>query len=253
MANFKKEAIELYLSIAKVKGSNSNKFNRAAKLLYNIETLDQKFRGIVARGIESNTEHSRCALALLLMLHTGIRVGNEGSAEGYMTKPHPNQKDAVPKFVQTYGLTTLLIDHVTVRASKVKLMFLGKKQVDNYFSIGPDKDLAYWIVTLQNNSEDSNSKTLFNVTDYQLTKFIKKYVGSHFSPKDFRCARANYYACSYIVDYFEATYKTKKTLKEDIKAMYGSVSEQLNNTLGVCKKSYVHPDIPIWAENNLLN
>jgi DNA topoisomerase IB len=224
-----------YLVFGKVRGHQSNKWNRATKLAYRFNELNEKFRGIVKRGIYNNTEHSRCALALLLMMHTGIRVGNEGSAEGYMTKPHPYSKEK-PKFVKTYGLTTITWDHVTVLRNKVVLLFTGKKSVSNSFTLY-DKFIRIAFKALQDNSQ--NNCTVFGVTDYMLTKFIKKYVGKGFTPKDFRCMKGNLYAWEYAAIINWSSIPTKKLFKKELKHMYEFVAGYLNNTPAVCKRNYV--------------
>jgi len=239
-----------YVLFGKVRGHQKDKFNRATKLAYRFEELDAKFRGIVERGIVSNTEHARCALAMLLMMHTGIRLGNEDSAEGYMTKPHPNQKDKVPEFVKTYGLTTLLGEHIEiVNWKKCLINFVGKKQVANAFII-TDKEIVRSIAILKDYQLTGNeAEPIFGITPYILTKFVKKHVGKGFSPKDFRCMKANLEAWKYVGRYDWTSYNKKET-KQQIKAMYEHVANMLNNTPGVCKKSYVCGDLPLYLSNN---
>lgn len=232
-----------YLVGGKIRGQQKNKWNRAAKLAYRFDELDKKFRCIVDRG-NAYTEHARCALALLLMMHTGIRVGNEGSAEGYMTVPHPHSKKK-PEFVKTYGLTTLLKQHFVIGRKSVKISFVGKKQVDNYFTI-TDPQL---VTQLKFMFLYSQTDTAFGITDYMLTKFIKKYVGKGFSPKDFRCMRANLYAWEVAADLSWDEMETKKEFRESLKVVFCAVSEKLNNTPGVCKKSYVCPELSVHLED----
>lgn len=235
-----------YRFFGSVRGHLSNKWNRSTKLADRFIELDKKFRGIVERGVRGAkhngaTEHSRCALALLLMMHTGIRVGNEGSAEGYMTKPHPYSKEK-PKFVQTYGLTTLLWEHIKLNRTSVELFFVGKKQVDNKFQLY-DPQIVKWL-RIMKDTHLSNQDQVFYISDYQLTKFIKRYVGRSFSPKDFRCMRANMYAWEFATTIDWAAIPTKGAFKKDLKAMYEFVASKLNNTPGVCRKSYVHEGLP---------
>jgi len=234
---------ETYLFFGKVRGSNNNKFNRVAKLAYQFDELDRKFHSFIDKG-SGVTEHSRLALCVLLIMHSGIRVGNEGSAEGYMTIPHPNSKKK-PEFVQTYGLTTLKKEHVSFTQSRryANLFFLGKKQVENSFTFS-GKLKQYLLQTVQN----CETETLFNITAYQLTKFIKRYVGKQFSPKDFRTLRANMIAYKKHKDNVDSIKEcvayygdkiTKTLVRQSVKEIAEEVSEKLNNTVGVCKKSYI--------------
>lgn len=218
----------------------SDKHNRMVKLACNFEELSNKFDGMIARG-GFVSETARLALACKMMMYTGIRIGNEGSAEGYMTKPHPMSKDE-PKFVQTYGLTTLLGEHVQIKGRKVYFYFLGKKHVDNAFEVSGD--LAIQVKTLM---KVYKGNTLFGINNYQLTKFIKKYVGRSFTPKDFRTMRANMLAYEMFEEICERELpRTKKEFNAEVREICQYVCEHLNNTPAVCKKSYI--DSMIWDE-----
>lgn len=223
------------------KASYSDKHNRMVKLAERFEELSDKFDGMIIRG-QVGSFQARLALACKLMMYSGIRIGNEGSAEGYMTKPHPNSKKE-PEFVQTYGLTTIRKEHVTFKRGKAYLNFLGKKQVDNSFTfVG---DTAKYLKALYEMTTDN--ETLFEISVYELTKFIKKYVGKHFTPKDFRTMRANMVAYETLSEICERELPTTKSeLNKEKKEIAVTVSEALNNTPGVCKASYI--DERIWEE-----
>ncbi|MEW5323906.1 hypothetical protein V2J23_18175, partial [Geobacillus thermoleovorans] len=75
------------------------------------------------------------AVALLVVISTGIRIGNEDSAEGYVSDL--KYSDNYGKEVNTYGLATLRQEHVHVRNGIVHFDFVGKKQVDNSFKLNP--------------------------------------------------------------------------------------------------------------------
>lgn len=219
----------------------SNKHNRMVKLAVRFEELSDKFDGFIERGNHVSMQ-SRLALACKMMMYTGIRIGNEGSAEGYITKPHPNSKKE-PEFVQTYGLTTLMAEHVIVKGRKVHLNFIGKKQVENSFTL--TGTLAKQVKELL--KDNVQGEPLFGITVYELTKFIKKYVGKHFTPKDFRTMRANMCAWEKFEEICERELpSTKSEFNKEVKEIAVYVSENLNNTPGVCKASYI--DDMLWDE-----
>lgn len=223
------------------KANYEDKHNRMVKLASRFEELSEKFDRMIAKG-DYVTDTARCALACKMMMYTGIRIGNEGSAEGYVTKPHPNSKKK-PEFVQTYGLTTLLPEHTLVKGKKVYLNFIGKKQVENSFTL--TGDLAKQVKEVLKTVEDG--ETVFEVTEYELTKFIKRYVGRRFTPKDFRTLRANMCAWDKVRELTERELPgTKKEYNAEVKEIATYVSEQLNNTPGVCKASYI--DSYLWDE-----
>lgn len=220
--------------------SYKDKYNRMVKLAKQFEKLSEKFDGFIYRGGYLTT-NARCALACKMMMYTGIRIGNEGSAEGYITKPHPNSKKE-PEFVQTYGLTTLLPEHVIVDMNgDVHLNFIGKKQVENSFTItgGLASQVREVLATV------AQGETLFEITVRDLTKFIKTYVGKMFTPKDFRTMRANMYAWEKFSEICERELpNTKSEFNKEVKEITTYVSEHLNNTPGVCKASYI--DSMLW-------
>ena len=216
------------------KANYEDKHNRMVKLALRFEELSEKFDRMIEKG-GYVTDTARCALACKMMMYTGIRIGNEGSAEGYITKPHPNSKKE-PEFVQTYGLTTLLPEHVLVKGRKVFLNFIGKKQVENSFTlIG---DLAKQVKEVLKTVEQG--ETLFEITEYELTKFIKRYVGR-------RSLGANMYAWEKFMEICERELPSTKTeFNKEVKEIATYVSEHLNNTPGVCKASYI--DSMLWDE-----
>lgn len=214
----------------------NNKFNRAATLAYMFNSLESAFTS------EINNPQSKVinyCVACLMLMHTGIRVGNEDSAEGYMTNPHPNQKDKVSEFVQTFGLTTLKKEHFIVKNDKIELFFLGKKSVDNFFIINHPVIVSALKVLLDKAGENDY---VLGINDRELTSFIKLNVGERFSPKDFRCLRANILAWKFISNIPEA-FKKKAYLKLQSSLLFVFVSSMLNNTPSVCKKNYVSPNI----------
>ena len=225
-------------------GNFQNKFNRAVKLAVQFESLVGKFDRMISKG-NGTSQQARLALACKLMMTTGIRVGNEGSAEGYMTKPHPKSK-VKPQFVKTYGLTTLLPEHIIVAPRKVCLNFVGKKSVENSFRL--TGKLAKQVRFLLDNCE---SETLFDISAYKLTKFIQTYCGKNFTPKDFRTMKANMCAYEMLMEINQYELPTtKREAAAEMREIAVYVSENLNNTPGVCKASYIDPKF--WDEASKL-
>lgn len=216
-----------------------DKFNRAVKLAQRFDELERKFDRMIAKG-SYVTDAARCALACKMMMHTGIRIGNESSAEGYVTKPHP-RSGKEPEFVQTYGLTTMLPGHVLLKGKKAYINFIGKRQVENSFVV--DGELARQVREMLKTVEQG--ETLFEVTEYELTKFIKRYVGRRFMPKDFRTMRANMHAWEKFEEIRGRELpSTKSEHNREVREICEYVAEKLNNTPGVCKKSYI--DDRLW-------
>ena len=221
--------------------SNNDKFNRAAKLLSKFNETSNKMDGYIKRG-NGESLNARLALAVKMMMYTGIRIGNESSAEGYMTKPY-EYSDKKPEFVQTYGLTTLKPEHCRKVGRYVFLNFLGKKHVENTFRL--EGLLAKQFKQVLAFAEEF--ETVFEISEYELTKFIKTHVGKQFTPKDFRTMRANMFAWEKYQEICERELPTtKKERNAEVKEICQYVSQKLNNTPGVCKTSYI--DSYLWDE-----
>lgn len=235
---------ESYKFFRSLNSNFDNKFKRAVKLANKFDSLSKMLDGIIKRG-NNETENARLALALKLMMYTGIRVGNESSAEGYMTIPHPNSK-AEPKFVKTYGLTSLLKKHCITGPRKVFLSFIGKKQVANSF------ELTGTLAKQMRQVLKLDLDTVFDITPYQLNKFIRKHVGENFTAKDFRTLKANMLAWEVTEEIMNRaeTPTTKKAINAEVREIFEYVAEALNNTPSVCKKSYIDDGVIEYINEN---
>jgi DNA topoisomerase IB len=239
---------------------------RAAKLLSQWQELHDKFADMVVRG-HGVTEQARHAYALLLTMETGIRIGNEGSAEGFVCenrkvagKDYPEkgikQGDVIwqhPLYgqtVQTFGVTTLLHEHVEAFPDRLEFCFTGKKIVEQNLIARDPTLLAY--------APTGNRKALFlGIDKVSLTKFVKRYVGRQFSPKDMRTACVNLkfvkrFARHY-ADAFEAT-ATKGGRKKLIAEAIEKTAEEIGHTKSVCKSAYLSsPLLRLLSEYQPIN
>lgn len=217
----------------------SDKYNRVAKLAEKANAILTKLDSIYDK--DPSGVWGQSALAVKIALMTGIRIGNDESAAGYMTKPHPNEKNKTPEFVQTFGLTTLKKNHVSVKGNIVHLKFIGKKGVDQTL-VCEDKKLAKQVKQLL--KFDFGNGRFIDVQDHLVRMFVKQFIGKKFLPKDFRTLHAN---CVFS-DLFLSTLnrqplKTQKELKAEQKELIMLVSNKLGNTPTVSKNSYIDPEL----------
>lgn len=238
--------MELTEQVLKAKISSSRSFDkkesRAKKLLLQWSELDKKLFGIMERGINTDavTFNAKCAWAVLVMMQTGIRVGNETSAEGYVSINQHSENYG--KTVQTFGLTTLQIKHCQIISPNFLVFnFTGKKQVEQNLLI-TDPMLVYGFKRIHD-GRHSDSVLLEDVTHYELTKFVKKHVGKNFTIKDIRTARVNELFIDNLLDLdYEGV-----TRKADMKKLIGSAiektAEQIGHTKAVCKTSYISREL----------
>lgn len=217
----------------------NDKYNRVAKLAKEGGRLMEKLDRTISKSVESVWGQS--ALAIKLALMTGMRVGNDDSASGYTTKPHPNEKDRKPEFVQTFGITTLKRTHVEVKGDKVTFCFKGKKSVQQSLMIR-DKRLAKQMTLLLAFQIKEKQERIFGVQDHLVRMFVKKQIGSKFLPKDFRTLHANCVASNIILSKVgDKPLTSKKELKKEQRELIETVASKLGNTPGVSKASYIDP------------
>jgi DNA topoisomerase IB len=220
--------------LGNINGSMDVKFNRVARIGSRYEEIVEDMEKIINK--EGNkvpvSQQYTASVALLCIMSTGIRIGNEDSAEGYVSELK-YKEDSFGKVVHTYGLTTILPQHVSIRNNQVNLNFVGKKQEDNSFVL--NKELSKLVIPIIN----SKYTPVFNITEDELTSFIRKKTSPYFSAKDFRTFRANVYAYNKAKTMAKPT--SKKEWKETVRAVCEYVSQYLNNTHQVVKTSYVDP------------
>jgi DNA topoisomerase IB len=222
---------ESILFVGNESGSMDVKFNRVAKIASKYNDIIRNLNKIITQssGVPTSKNYNLAA-SMLLVIKTGIRIGNEDSAEGFFSDFKEKGKT---HFARTYGLTTLRPNHVTVDKDVVKLDFTGKKHVENTFTLS--KELSKVMIPIF----QSGYNPVFGITDAELTKFIKEFTDSYLSSKDFRTFRANVYAYQKASELDKPT--TKKEWKAAAKEVYEYTSKLLNNTPQVVKTSYIDP------------
>lgn len=217
-----------------IENSSMNvKWNRIARIGKNYNSWFLEMENFIRENKSfPTTKNYNFAVAFLTIMETGIRVGNEDSAEGFYSEYKEEGKRVL---AHTYGLTTLEPRHIEVVNGKVRLDFTGKKHVQNTFQLNQKlSDLTRPII-------ESGYDPVYNMEEGELTRFIKSKTSKHLSTKDFRTFRANVLAFQFSKKQSEPT--TKKERREAISATLELVAEQLNNTKGVVKSSYVDPEL----------
>lgn len=247
--------VNLISTVGKLKGRFQSKENRAAKLLAEWPELTRKMEAMVVRGL-GRTDVSRMAYGILVTMETGIRIGNEGSAEGWICdnqitckKDNPEKGLKVgdviwrhPMYgqhVQTFGLTTLLNKHVKKRKNSVALDFTGKKLVDQTLILKNPVLVDYMPM-------GPADQPWLGVTYRELFKFVKKYVGRKFMPKDLRTAVVNLdfskrFCNKHAKDFAQAT--TKGARKAVVKQCIEETAASIGHTPGVCKSAYLSKEM----------
>lgn len=213
------------------------KFQRMARIASNLPEIEKKLWNI----INSKKNDAKFAYSVLLMINTGIRSGNEGSAEGYIC--NIKNHELFGQTIQTYGITTLKKEHIEFKNDKLIIEFLGKKAVEQNIQIN-DPDLVKWGQYFYNNSK---TDLWLDIKKNELSEFIKSKIGKKYSIKDFRTVKANLTAGTKAVELNTPEKPTsKKDVTQEVKTIVETVSEQLGNTPSIAKGAYINPEILEW-------
>ena len=188
----------------------------------------------------SNPKKQLIAFLFKILQKTYIRVGNEVYAK--------NNK--------TYGLTTLLIKHVTIDSNIVNIKFIGKKgQKQNI--IFRDPYIANILNKLIERSKKAKTNKIFVYPDPEtgmyvpikatelneyLLENLKKFSDEIFTCKDFRTYFSNIIFIEKLKKYYKVSMNPTQS-KKLINKIYEEVAEQLGHTKAISKKAYILPKI----------
>lgn len=178
----------------------------------------------------SLTEDRVLATVVWLLEHTFIRVGNAKYAE----EDH------------SYGLTTMLEKHVSVRGNTMTFSFEGKSGVFHELGITDPRvaktvreciDLPGFEI-FQYLDKNNRRKS---INSEEINRYLKTYTGADFSAKEFRTWGGSVLAGDSF--YREGNATSESDLQHKIADVVAAVSEHLGNTKSVCRKYYIHPVI----------
>jgi len=190
-----------------------------------LPALRQRVRADLKRA-ELDRDHVLAAIVRLID-QGFFRVGNDKSA----------QSEA------TYGLTTILTEHVTIDGSVLFFDYVGKWRKSQKRAID-DVDVAAIVRTLQKQRTSRlfaflDNGNLHDVKDRHVNDYIQSIISRNFTAKDFR-TWAGTLLCSIALG-LQGQGTTKRERKQRIKLAVQATAEQLGNTPAVCRSSYICP------------
>jgi DNA topoisomerase-1 len=176
-------------------------------------------------------ERDKVLSAVIQILErTCIRVGNDRYAE------HNG----------SFGVTTLRDRHARVHGTSFDLDFKGKSGKRHRIHLD-DARLA----RIVKRCRDLPGQRLFQyfgadgaphaVTSGDVNDYLRRITGEPFSAKDFRTWSGTLLAVNALAAI--APEQTLTARRREIKRALAAVSEELGNTIAVCRKSYVHPAV----------
>jgi DNA topoisomerase-1 len=146
----------------------------------------------------------------------------------------------------SFGLTTMKDRHVEVNGARLRFQFRGKSGKHHAVDIR-DRRLARIVKRCQ----DLPGQELFQYVDDEgkmqdvrsgdINDYLRQITGQDFTAKDFRTWAGTVLAALALREFekFDSEAEAKKNIVRAIE----SVAERLGNTVAICRKCYVHPDI----------
>jgi DNA topoisomerase-1 len=192
-----------------------------------------KLRERVARDLGERTLDRRLVLAAAVRVldRTLMRVGN----------------DEYARHNQSYGLTTLLDEHIERAGTRLRFAFRGKHGKPFQAELS-DRRVAAILRRL----EGLPGQHVFQYLDEtgephrigseDINDYIRESTGGDFTAKDFRTWAATVLAVVELskLDPVASEAAKKKNIAKAIRQVAG----RLGNTPAVCRSSYVHPEVP---------
>ncbi|MGN8554764.1 UNVERIFIED_CONTAM: hypothetical protein OHV15_19510, partial [Microbacterium sp. SLM126] len=146
---------------------------------------------------------------------------------------------------RTYGLTTLKRKHVAVRGSRLRFQFTGKSGVTHDVSVN-DARLARVV----RNCAELPGQRLFKYQDAEgqireigstdVNAYLQEVTGGEFTAKDFRTWAGSVHALALLR---KTPADSETARKRAVVEVIRTVAQRLRNTMAVCRKCYVHPDV----------
>jgi DNA topoisomerase IB len=181
-------------------------------------------------GAAQLTEKRVLALAARLLDVGFFRIGSEDYAERN----------------ESYGLTTMLREHVTVGAREVVFDFPAKSGQRRVQAIADPEALAL-LRTLKRRRTGTQllayraENGWRELTADAVNAYLKRCLGGDFTAKDFRTWNATVLAAVALAGFREAHGSAAR--ERAVKQAIGTVAAYLGNTPAVCRASYVDPRV----------
>lgn len=170
------------------------------------------------------------ATVVRLLDRTLIRVGN----------------DEYARENESFGLTTLRNRHVRIDGSELRFHFKGKSGKTHEVDV---HDLR--VARVVQKCQELPGQELFQYLDAEeqrravrsedVNEYLRETSGNDFTAKDFRTWAGTVLAARALLACPEAG--TKALIKKNVVKAIERVAQKLGNTVAVCRKCYVHPEV----------
>lgn len=209
---------------------DADKFARMLDFGTALPRIRRRVQADLAKPLSAHPSREQVLAALVRLLDTTlVRVGN----------------DEYVRANGSYGLTTLRNRHAAVRGSTLKLRFRGKGGRVHEVAID-DPRVARLVRRCQSmpgqelfEYEDEDG-TIRCVGSADVNDYLREAGGGEFSAKDFRTWHATAHALALARERLDRGDGASRRTANEILA---EVAARLGNTVAVCRKAYVHPQV----------
>lgn len=210
------------------------------KLIKFGKELPKIFGNINKHILDKNNTQNKCiAIILKIVSVCYFRIGNH----------------KYEKLYESHGISTIKKHHIYERPNAVEIKFIGKKGVLNECMI-EDKELVSVIKEYIKSKKQNDYIFTYTLEGKQerirateINDYLKKY-DPEFTSKMFRTFDTNTLLIDFLKNRDRANLLTKNERKKNIVAAMKEISQCVNNTPAICKKSYANADlIEMYIEN----
>ena len=183
-------------------------------------------------GAEGMSQERACAVAVRLLDLGYFRIGN----------------DVYTDTNGSFGLTTLLREHVSRRGSALRFRFVGKSGIEHDIDIDDKAAIeALDVMRRRRGGGDrllawKDGRTWRDLSSSDVNDYIRGCFGIEATAKDFRTWHATVIAAAALAETDEPG-QTKASRKRAVSAAMKEVSEFLGNTPTLARTAYVDPRV----------
>ncbi len=148
----------------------------------------------------------------------------------------------------SFGLTTLRGRHAQLQGSRLKLRFKGKSGVQHEVAVEDPR-----IARIVRRCQSLPGQELFQYLDEDgqpravdsadVNDYLRQASGGDFTAKDFRTWHGSVHALALAAKEPPAPDASLTARRSAAKLVLAEVARRLGNTVAVCRKAYVHPDV----------
>jgi DNA topoisomerase I len=183
-------------------------------------------------GTEGMSQERACAVAVRLLDLGYFRIGN----------------DVYTDTNGSFGLTTMLREHVTKRRGRLRFCFVGKSGVEHSIEIDDEATIAALdVMRARKGGGDrllawKDGRQWRGLDSSQVNDYVREATGLDATAKDFRTWHATVIAAAALASSDEPGH-TKASRKRAVAATMKEVSEFLGNTPALARTAYVDPRV----------